>query len=80
MNAGDSTYSQKQIIGTTKVSGLLKGEKSGGLNKFCDFDLGEVKCKVSKASLKGLTENERNFATKIQPTVTGQFITVDYYI
>ena len=71
LNGGDSQYSQKVELGSTKVSGLLKGEKSGGMNKFCDFDFGEMKLKVSKADLKGLTENERNYAMKVQPTITG---------
>ncbi len=80
LKCDDSNYSMNQVLGATKVSGLMKGEQTGGLSKFCDFDLGEIKVKHAKKELKTLTENEQNYAMKVQPTITGQFITVDYII
>lgn len=75
----DADYSMTTTLGQHKVSGLLKGEQTGGLNKFCDLDLGEIKVKQAK-SMKEFTENEQNYAQKVQPTITGQFVTVDYHI
>ncbi len=80
LSVDGAKYNMITKLGQTSVSGLVKGEKNGGLKKFCDFDLKNIKIKVNKKHIKQVTNAEKQYASLIQPSVKGFNVETNYLI